>query len=92
MHRIHLVIHGRVQGVGFRWFVQREASALALAGAVWNRADGAVELEAEGPRAQLERLLAVVRRGPPGARVAQVAETWSEGSARHATFHIAPSA
>jgi acylphosphatase len=92
MHRIHLVIHGRVQGVGFRWFAQREATALELAGAVWNRADGAVELEAEGPRSQLEQLLAIVRRGPAGARVAQVAETWSEGSARHATFLIAPTA
>jgi hypothetical protein len=48
MHRLHAVVHGRVQGVGFRYFVMREARALGLSGWVRNQADGSVEVEAEG--------------------------------------------
>jgi acylphosphatase len=91
MHRLHLVFHGRVQGVGFRWFVMHEAAKFGLAGAVWNRRDGAVEVEAEGTRENLERLRAVIRRGPSGARVSAMDETWSEGPGRHGDFHVAPS-
>lgn len=63
------VVRGRVQGVGFRWFVLQEATALHLGGFVRNLADGSVEVLASGPEqamAQLERLL---ERGPRGARV-----------------------
>ena len=91
MHRVTLVVRGRVQGVGFRWFVRQEAERLALHGSVWNRRDGAVEVEAEGPRQRLEALLASVRRGPPGARVTDVDVSWDEGTARHDDFRIAPS-
>jgi len=65
-------VHGRVQGVGFRWFVRREARALGLAGWVRNEPDGSVRLEAEGPRDLLDELEAAVRRGPSGSRVDRV--------------------
>jgi acylphosphatase len=88
MHSVHLLIHGRVQGVGFRYFALREARALGLRGVVRNRADGTVEVEAEGERARVERLVEVLRSGPRGARVTSVDERWSEGPARHQGFEI----
>ncbi len=88
MVRLSLVVRGRVQGVGFRWYVQREAADLGVAGEVRNRFDGSVEIEAEGARAALERLAALVRQGPPGARVTDVEVRWSEGPARHRDFRI----
>jgi acylphosphatase len=88
MLRVQLVIHGRVQGVGFRYFVVRRAAALGLSGWVRNRSDGAVEVEAEGPRAALETLLAALRRGPTAARVTEVDESWSEGETRHRGFRV----
>ena len=86
---VHLVIRGRVQGVGFRYFVARRAQTLGLAGWVRNRADGAVELEAEGERQVLEALVAAARAGPAGASVAGVDETWSDRDGRHRGFEIA---
>ena len=69
MDSIHLEISGRVQGVGFRWFVQDEARELGLAGWVRNKPDGNVELAAGGNAQSLQEFAARVRRGPPGARV-----------------------
>ena len=51
VHRVRLVVTGRVQGVGFRWFIRNEATSLGLSGTVRNRDDGAVEIDAEGDRA-----------------------------------------
>ncbi len=62
-------VKGRVQGVGFRWFVLQQARAAGLSGDVRNLTDGRVELRARGRADELERLLAAVREGPPGARV-----------------------
>jgi acylphosphatase len=70
--------HGSVQGVGFRVFVHGSAQSLGLAGTVKNCRDGSVRVEAEGPRALLDRLLAILREGPPGARVTRVTEEWGE--------------
>ena len=70
--RIEATVRGRVQGVGFRWFVSRAASRLELAGWVTNRRDGSVLLVAEGTEAALENLLAIVERGPAGASVDHV--------------------
>jgi acylphosphatase len=67
--RVRAVVRGRVQGVFFRGSTQKQAAALGLGGWVRNRTDGAVELEAEGPETQVERLLAWCRIGPPAARV-----------------------
>jgi acylphosphatase len=66
------LVQGQVQGVGYRWFVVREASRLALVGWVANRADGGVEVVAEGSDADLERLVASLREGPPAASVTDV--------------------
>jgi len=88
MHRLHAVVRGRVQGVGFRYFVMREAKALGLSGWVRNQDDGSVEVEAEGRRNPLEMLVERLRRGPLGARVAGVEEAWSEGEAIHHGFDV----
>jgi len=88
MHCLHLVIRGRVQGVGFRAFVVRCAEDLGVGGWVRNREDGAVEVEAEGSRAALERLLVALRRGPDGARVTGVEAAWSERDQPPRAFHV----
>ena len=69
------VVHGRVQGVGFRYFVERAAARLGLGGYVKNRADGSVEVLAVGGAAQPERLREALRKGPPIARVDDVEES-----------------
>lgn len=72
MESIHLEIRGRVQGVGFRWYVMRIAQELGLAGWIRNGPDGIVELAAAGEPDALTRLEAAVSAGPPGARVEEV--------------------
>lgn len=88
MDRVIVVITGSVQGVGFRWYVQRAATALGLTGEVRNRPDGAVRIEAEGAREALERLVETARHGPLSSEVGQVDVTWSEGPTRFRDFHI----
>jgi acylphosphatase len=63
------VVRGRVQGVGFRWFVEREAHMLGIAGWVRNNHDGSVEVLAQGTRDQLSGLHGRLRQGPRAARV-----------------------
>jgi acylphosphatase len=70
--RLVAVVRGLVQGVGYRWFVQREASRLRLSGWVANMADGSVEVVAEGSHADLEQLVAALREGPSAALVDEV--------------------
>jgi acylphosphatase len=70
--RLVASIRGAVQGVGFRWFVVREASRLGLVGWVANEADGSVAVEAEGSEPDLELLVAALREGPEGAAVRDV--------------------
>lgn len=72
MESIHLEVRGRVQGVGFRWYVVDAARKLRLAGWVRNRSDGNVELAAAGEGDALAELEAAVIAGPPGARVEEV--------------------
>jgi acylphosphatase len=72
MDCIHLEIRGRVQGVGFRWFLVDTARALDLSGWVSNKADGNVELAAAGDATALKKLAAAAGKGPPGARVEEV--------------------
>ena len=71
---LHFLIRGRVQGVGFRWFVHREASELELRGWVRNTEDGDVEVVAAGGVEDLAELRGSLRRGPRGSRVDQVIE------------------
>ena len=88
MHRLHLIVSGRVQGVGFRAFVWRRARELRLGGEVANRPGGRVEVIASGPRIALERLRDAVRQGPPAARVEHVVEHWSDDGSAGSEFHI----
>jgi acylphosphatase len=86
--QVHVQVRGRVQGVGFRAFVLREARARGVAGRVRNRDDGAVEIDAEGGRDTLEQLLEAVRRGSVGSQVVSLQTTWNEGPARYRGFVI----
>jgi acylphosphatase len=72
MESIHLEVSGRVQGVGFRWFVVEEARRLRLSGWVRNRPDGKVEIAASGNADALAKLESAVTSGPPGAQVQKV--------------------
>ena len=75
----HLSISGRVQGVGFRFALHREALARGLAGWVRNRHDGTVEAVLQGEAAAVAAVVAWARRGPPGARVDHVAAAEAKG-------------
>ena len=66
------LVRGRVQGVGFRWFVEREAHVLQIAGWVRNNPDSTVEVLAQGTREQLAGLHSRLREGPRAARVDEV--------------------
>jgi len=76
--RLHVRISGRVQGVGFRYFVQEQAEALNLKGWVRNLADGQVESSAEGTPLDLEKWLEALRQGPPLSRVDHLEITWRQ--------------
>jgi acylphosphatase len=71
---LHLLIDGRVQGVGYRWFARQAGRELGLTGKVRNLPDGRVEVHAAGDPEQLVRLLDRLREGPPAARVREIAE------------------
>jgi acylphosphatase len=71
---LHFLVQGRVQGVGFRWFVHREASELELRGWVRNTEDGDVEVVAAGSAEDLDELRQSLRRGPRGSRVDRLIE------------------
>lgn len=98
MPRVHCIIHGAVQGVGFRYHAQRCARELSLNGWVRNLRRGQVETEVEGPRPALESYLEQMREGPGFSRVERVEETWEgeEGSgpegepARYGSYEIRP--
>jgi len=66
------LVRGRVQGVGFRWFVEREAHLLGVAGWVRNKSDGSVEVMAQGTPEQLAGLHGRLREGPRASRVDEV--------------------
>jgi acylphosphatase len=76
LKQLRLVVHGRVQGVGFRYFVVDAAQDLSLTGWTCNLPNGTVEVIAQGPESQLHRLQDVVRRGPPASQVTHVDSSW----------------
>jgi len=82
------IVRGRVQGVGFRWFVEREAHTLGIAGWVRNNADSSVEVLAVGTRDQLAGLKSRLREGPRAARVDDVEESEAETMPGLTTFRI----
>ncbi len=81
-------VRGRVQGVGFRWFVEREAHILGIAGWVRNNHDGSVEILAHGTRDQLTGLHGRLREGPRAARVDVVEVLEASPVAGLTTFRI----
>jgi len=82
------VVRGRVQGVGFRWFVEREAHILGIAGWVRNNSDGSVEVMAQGTRDQLSGLRSRLREGPRAARVDAVDELETKPASGISSFRI----
>jgi acylphosphatase len=86
--RLTAIVHGDVQGVGYRMFVLREAARLGLRGYVRNLPDGSVEAVAEGPRPLLEQFLAALRRGPRAADVTEVDVTWSPAVGAFTNFRV----
>ena len=82
------LVHGRVQGVGFRWFAEREAHILQIAGWVRNNPDGSVEVLAMGTREQLSGMRSRLREGPRAARVDDVEESEAEPVAGLNSFQV----
>src|SRR5277367_4404052 len=82
------IVRGRVQGVGFRWFVEREAHILGIAGWVRNNANGSVEIMAQGTRDQLSGLRSRLRQGPRAARVDDVEESEARPATGITSFRI----
>ena len=86
---VHVIVYGFVQGVFFRDFVSRQATELGLTGYVRNLRDReAVEVQAEGERKQLEKLIDCLKVGPSGARVEKVITHWSEYTGSYSHFSI----
>lgn len=88
MKRLTARVTGRVQGVGFRAFVVREARALVVHGTARNLPDGAVEVVAEGPEESLRVLLAALRRGPAYSDVSAVDAQWCDATGGFRGFNI----
>jgi acylphosphatase len=86
--RVHIVVEGLVQGVGFRYFAARRAEGLGLAGYARNLYDGSVEVEAEGDRSLLGEYIAQLRVGPRSAHVANLRLEWKEASHEYQGFEI----
>lgn len=87
---VRAIVRGLVQGVGFRYFALRQASALGVSGWVRNRDDGSVEVLAEGPAAAVDAFIDLLRQGPPGARVTNLVETRGRAEGDAAGFRIRP--
>jgi acylphosphatase len=86
--RLHAIVHGRVQGVGFRAFVVDRGIALGAKGWARNKWDGTVEVLAEGDRQQLERLLNAIHQGPRMANVIRVDVDWQPATGEFSSFHV----
>lgn len=88
--RLHAYVSGRVQGVGFRYFVMQTAMERKLSGWVRNLYDGRVEVMAEGEHEAINGLLIQLRRGPVSAVVEDVKVDFSVGEGKHARFTVLP--
>ncbi len=86
--RLHAIVDGTVQGVGFRMYVQEHAASLGLTGWVRNTYDGRVEVTAEGPYASLEKLLDKLRMGPRSAFVTEVQKEWQPATGEFDSFTV----
>jgi len=85
---VHIIVHGRVQGVSYRYFVIEEAHALGLDGWVRNLPNGTVEVWAEGDRGLLESLIEKLKIGPRAAAVKDLEITWQKPTYKEKGFHL----
>lgn len=88
LERLDVRIEGYVQGVGFRWFVAREAARLGLVGWTANEADGSLRVVVEGSADALDDMLASLRRGPSAAEIRQVTSQRLAAAGGFGTFEI----
>lgn len=88
LSRLHAIVEGRVQGVGYRAFVDQTAHTLNLRGWVRNRWDGSVEVLAEGERQTLENLLAALYRGPRSSNVTRLQIEWLPATGEFGGFWV----
>jgi acylphosphatase len=86
--QLHAIIEGRVQGVGYRAFVEQNAYALSLTGWVRNRWDGTVEVLAEGEQEALDLLLTVLYRGPRASNVTNIQTEWQPATGEYTRFSV----
>lgn len=86
--RLSAIVHGRVQGVNFRYYTQRRAIELGLTGYVRNLWNGTVEVVAEGPRPEVDKLLAFLHAGPRSAFVSQVDARWPAPTGEFTRFEV----
>ncbi len=85
---LHLIVNGVVQGVGFRWFVERAAKNFGLTGWVKNLYDGTVEMYAEGDEGALKGFLDEIKIGPGSGRITGVKASWTEYTGKYDDFRI----
>ena len=86
--RLHAIVHGRVQGVNFRYATLQAADRLRLTGWVANRWNHTVETVAEGPRGDLEKFLSFLHQGPPSAWVERVDANWQAATGEFSDFKV----
>ena len=86
--KLHAIVEGHVQGVGFRYFTLEQANRLGLTGWVRNRWNGTVEVVAEGSRMELERLLTAIRRGPRAYTSSAVKFDWQPYTGEFNKFRV----
>jgi len=86
--RLQAIVHGRVQGVNFRYYTQLRAQELGVTGYVRNKWDGTVEVVAEGEREAVEKLLEFIKLGPRGALVRRVDRQWQDPTGQFKYFEV----
>ncbi|MGD0590050.1 MAG: acylphosphatase [Bacteroidota bacterium] len=86
--RVHVVVSGLVQGVGFRYFAYNKAISLTLTGYVRNLFSGDVEIEAEGDRSLVEEFMKQIKVGPRAAHVADMKIEWIKCAETHSGFEV----
>lgn len=88
MKRLEASVFGRVQGVYYRATARQQAQSLGLRGWVRNEFDGSVRVVAEGDEADLQRFLAFLEEGPPGAQVSRIETAWQEATGEFSAFYV----
>ena len=86
--QLHVLVEGVVQGVGFRYFVEKNAIRLSLTGFTRNLYDGRVEVLAEGEESVLKQFLEIIKQGPSFSRVEKTDTEWKEVSGKYTSFNI----